>query len=86
MAGLVAAKANSSFCGVDVVCDSKGLFTLSRDNLLCPGTTDCPPGQLCLVAGSDSCNCSHEFFVALGQLQEAGYPFLYRVAEVPFSM
>ena len=23
---------------------------------------------------SDTCNCSHEFFVALGQLREAGYP------------
>ena len=40
----------------------------------CPGATHSPRGQLCLGARSDTCNCSHEFFVAPGQLREAGYP------------
>ena len=54
---------------------------LSRDHVNRPlGTTHCPReltdpgGQLCLGARSDACNCSHEFFVAPGQFQEAGYP------------
>ena len=29
---------------------------------------------ICLGARSDACNCSHEFFVALGKLRKAGYP------------
>ena len=39
------------------------------------------PGQLIAPehladhgARSDTCNCSHEVFVAPGQLREAGYP------------
>ena len=40
----------------------------------CPGATHWPRGQLCLGARSDACDCSHEFFVAPGQLREAGYP------------
>ena len=32
----------------------------------CPRATHWPRGQLCLSARSDACNCSHEFFVALG--------------------
>ena len=38
----------------------------------CPGATHWLQGQLCLSARSDVCNCSHDFFVAMGQLREAG--------------
>ena len=42
--------------------------------LIAPGQLTDPGGQLCLGARSDVCNCSLEFFVAPGQLREAGYP------------
>ena len=29
------------------------------------------------VHGLDACNCSHEFYVAPGQLLEAGYPLYH---------
>ena len=56
-----------STCWHHSVMSSKGLFTWSRGNSL-------TRGQLCLGARSDACNCSHELFVAPGQLREAGYP------------
>ena len=69
-------------------CDTKfAVKPRSRDSLLiyefracshdpeithCPGATHWLQGQLCLSARSDVCNCSHDFFVAMGQLREAG--------------
>ena len=64
-----------------IIPKSKGVLDVrarSHDpgQLIAPGQlTD--PGvhrQLCLGARSDACNCSHEAFVALGKLREAGYP------------
>ena len=61
------------YCYGNSVSETQGLFTWSGETH-CPGTTHWPRGQFCLGARSDPCNCSHEFFVAPGQLWEAGYP------------
>ena len=42
--------------------------------LIAPGQLTDPGVNFTFGAWSDVCNCSHEFFIALGQLREAGYP------------
>ena len=42
--------------------------------LIAPGQLTDPEVNFLLGARSDACNCSHEFLLAPGQLQEARYP------------
>ena len=59
---------------IKTACDRVRACSHDPGTTHCPGATHWTRGQLCLGARSDACNCSHKFFVAPGQLQEAGYP------------
>ena len=45
--------------------------------LIAPGQLTDPGVNFASMHGLDACNCSHEFFVAPGQLREAGYPLYH---------
>ena len=55
-------------------CSKLGPVHMIPGQLIAPGQLTDPRVNFASVHGLTPCNCSHEFFVAPGQLREAGYP------------